>query len=248
MTFLFHGTYRVYVATRIESIPRNGDFACYFYLYGNRMDKIKVLIADDHQIVRVGLRGMLSLEPDMLVVGDVENGHDVLDFVKREVVEVILMDIDMGATSGIDTTREVKALFPDIKVVGITMHEEQQRIVAMLQAGASGYLLKNAGPQQLTAAIRTVVDGKTYFSPEVSATLLQVFTQAQRPVHAADTLTPRETEVLRLIAQEYSNHEIADKLFISVRTVDTHRRNILEKLQAKNTAGIVKYAIEHRLV
>lgn len=212
------------------------------------MDKVKVLIADDHQIVRVGIRGMLSLEPDIHVVGDVENGQEVLDFIKREVVEVILMDIDMGATSGIDTTREVKTLFPDIKVIGITMHEEQQRIVAMLQAGASGYLLKNAGPDQLATAVRTVVDGKTYFSPEVSATLLQVFTQAQRPFHSSDNLTAREIEVLRLIAQEYSNHEIADKLFISVRTVDTHRRNILEKLQAKNTAGMVKYAIEHRLV
>jgi DNA-binding NarL/FixJ family response regulator len=159
------------------------------------------------------------------------------------------MDIDMGATSGIDTTRQVKEINPDIKVIGITMHEDQRRIIAMLQAGASGYLLKNAGPELLVAAVRSVMEGKSYFSPEVSASLLQIFTQAQRPaVSNLDTLTPRETEVLRLIAQEFSNQQIADKLFISVRTVDTHRRNILEKIQAKNTAGMVKYAIQHQIV
>jgi DNA-binding NarL/FixJ family response regulator len=213
------------------------------------MDKIRVFIADDHKIVRIGLRGMLSLQPDMVVVGEAEDGNAVLDALGKQVIDVILMDIDMGATSGIDTTRKVKTLYPDIRVIGITMHEEQQRIIAMLQAGASGYLLKNAGPEQLIAAVRTVVDGQTYFSPEISATLLQVFTRAQRPVtHHGHTLTQRETEVLRLIAQEFSNQEIADRLFISVRTVDTHRRNILEKIQAKNTAGLVKYAIEHQLI
>lgn len=213
------------------------------------MDKIRVFIADDHMIVRVGLRGMLSLQNDITVVGEAEDGNGVLDAAEKQVIDVILMDIDMGATSGIETTRKVKSLYPDIKVIGITMHDEQQRIVAMLQAGASGYLLKNAGPEQLVAAVRTVVDGRTYFSPEVSATLLQVFTQVQRPAdHHGHALTQRETEVLRLIAQEFSNHEIADKLFISVRTVDTHRRNILEKIQARNTAGMVKYAIEHQLI
>ncbi|HTF20434.1 MAG TPA: response regulator transcription factor [Chryseolinea sp.] len=213
------------------------------------MDKIRVFIADDHKIVRVGLRGMLSLQDDITVVGEAEDGNEVLEAVGKQVMDVILMDLDMGVTSGIDTTRKLKALYPDIKVIGITMHEEQQRIIAMLQAGASGYLLKNAGPEQLIAAVRTVVAGNTYFSPEVSATLLQVFTQVQRPVnHQGHSLTQREQEVLRLIVQEFSNQEIADKLFISVRTVDTHRRNILEKIQAKNTAGMVKYAIEHQLI
>ena len=213
------------------------------------MDKIRVFIADDHKIVRVGLRGILSLQHDIIVVGEAEDGNEVLDAAGQLVIDVILMDIDMGATSGIDTTRKVKALYPDIKIIGLTMHEEQQRIVAMLHAGASGYLLKNAGPEQLSAAVRTVVDGKNYFSPEVSAALLQVFTQAQRPSnHYGHSLTQREIEVLKLIAQEFSNQEIADKLFISVRTVDTHRRNILEKIQAKNTAGLVKYAIEHQLI
>jgi len=210
------------------------------------MDKIKVLIADDHKIVRVGLRGLLGMESDITVVGEASDGNEVIEAIRKQVVDVILMDIDMGATSGIETTRQVKATNPDIKIIGITMHEEQQRIIAMLQVGASGYLLKNAGHEQLVAAVRTVMEGRSYFSPEVSAALLQVFTQAQRPV--VDALTPRETEVLRLIVQEFSNVEIAEKLFISVRTVDTHRRNILEKIQAKNTAGMVKYAIQHQIV
>lgn len=213
------------------------------------MERIKVLVADDHKIVRVGLRGMLSLQPDIEVVGEAEDGKEVLAAVGTQIIDVILMDLDMGATSGTDTTREVKARFPDIKVIGITMHEETERIVAMLQAGASGYLLKNAGPDQLVEAVRAVSDGRNYFSPEVSATLLKVFTQAQSPArHSGQSLSGRETEVLRLIAQEFSNQEIADKLFISVRTVDTHRRNILEKIQAKNTAGLVKYAIQHQLI
>ncbi|MEJ1242022.1 response regulator transcription factor [Chryseolinea sp. T2] len=212
------------------------------------MEKIKVFVADDHKIVRVGLRGMLNLQADMTVVGEAEDGHGVLEAIDKQVIDVILMDIDMGTTNGIETTRQVKSRCPDISVIGITMHEEQQQIVAMLQAGASGYLLKNVGPEQLSAAVRAVADGNNYFSPEVSATLLQVFTKAQRPQQLSQTLTQRETEVLRLIAHEFSNQEIADKLFISVRTVDTHRRNILEKIQAKNTAGMVKYAIQHQLI
>jgi DNA-binding NarL/FixJ family response regulator len=212
------------------------------------MEKIKVLVADDHKIVRVGLRGMLNLQADIIVVGEAEDGPGIFEAVSKQVIDVILMDIDMGATNGIDTTRQIKSRYPDIRIIGITMHEEQQQIVAMLQAGASGYLLKNVGPEQLAAAVRSVADGNNYFSPEVSATLLQVFTRAQRPQQLNQSLTQRETEVLRLIAQEFSNQEIADKLFISVRTVDTHRRNILDKIQAKNTAGMVKYAIQHQLI
>mgnify|MGYP005811305145 CR=1 FL=1 len=212
------------------------------------MEKIKVFVADDHKIVRVGLCGLLNLQPDMTVVGEAEDGSGVLEAIDKLVIDVILIDIDMGATNGIDTTRELKSRRPDINVIGITMHEEQRQIVSMLQAGASGYLLKNVGPEQLATAVRSVADGNTYFSPEVSATLLQVFTKARRPEQIHHALTQRETEVLRLIAREFSNQEIADKLFISVLTVDTHRRNILEKIQARNTAGMVKYAIEHQLI
>lgn len=215
------------------------------------IDKIRILIADDHKIVRVGLHGIVSREPDMLVVGEAEDGKQVTTQMALHPVDVILMDIDMGATNGIDTTRSVKEKYPDVRVLALTMHEDQQSIVAMLQAGASGYLLKNAGREELLSGIRTVFSGNNYFSSQVSATLLHAITSMNAPAgkpKSDSTLTDRELEVLRLIAREHSNGEIAEKLFISIRTVDTHRRNIIEKLQVKNTAGLVRYAIEKALI
>lgn len=215
------------------------------------MEKIKVLIADDHKIVRVGLRGILEREEDITVVGEAEDGNEVLDILKSTVTDVVLMDIDMGRTNGIATTQKVKASHPEVQVLALTMHEEQGHIVGMLEAGACGYLLKNAGREELLAAVHTVAKGDSYFSNQVSATLLQALTNVKRRSAPSNNNTPlsdREVEVLQLIAKEYSNGEIAEKLFISIRTVDTHRRNILEKLQLKNTAGLVKYAIEKALL
>ena len=216
------------------------------------MDKIKILIADDHKIIRVGLRGILEREVDIEVIGEAENGNEVLDILTKTVTEVVLMDIDMGRSSGIETTQKVKTSHPDIHILALTMHEEQDHIIRMLEAGASGYLLKNTGREELLAAIHAVIKGDSYFSNTVSATLLKALTNLKgKPSVKSDNGTPlsdREIEVLRLIAQEHSNGEIAEKLFISIRTVDTHRRNILEKLQVKNTAGLVKYAIEKAFI
>jgi DNA-binding NarL/FixJ family response regulator len=217
------------------------------------MKKIQVIIADDHKIIRVGLRGLLEREKDIDVVGEAENGNELLSVLQKIQPDVILMDIDMGTTSGIDATREVKKLYPAIQVLGLTMHEEQNFIVDMLEAGASGYLLKNAGRDELLTAIHTVSKGDSYFSQKVSATLLQAITRQKETPTAHDhkeqmPLSDREVEVLKLIAEEHSNGEIAEKLFISIRTVDTHRRNLLEKLNVKNTAGLVRYAIEKGLI
>lgn len=218
------------------------------------MSTIRVVIADDHKIIRVGLRGMLEREPDIGVTGEAENADDILRVLEEQEADVILMDIDLGESDGIKTTRKIKELYPFIQVLGLTMHEEPDYIIKMLEAGASGYLLKNAGREELLTAIRTVVKGDSYFSHKVSATLLQAITrQREKPQNEKKTLSDsplseREIEVLRLIAQEYSNGEIADKLFISIRTVDTHRRNLLEKLQVKNTVGLVKYAIDKGLI
>jgi DNA-binding NarL/FixJ family response regulator len=211
------------------------------------MDKIQVLIADDHKIIRVGLRGLIEFSHDIEVAAEASNGNEVEELLKTCKVDVILMDIDMGHTSGIETTQRVKKEYPDVNVLGLTMHEEQDYIIEMLAAGASGYLLKNTGLEELLTAIRTAARGDSYFSQKVSATLLQAITSQKEvnPVRNTDNLlTDRETEILKLIAEEHSNAEIATKLFISPRTVDTHRRNLLDKLQAKNTAGLVKYAIE----
>ncbi|AYB29607.1 response regulator transcription factor [Chryseolinea soli] len=218
------------------------------------MSKIKVLLADDHKIIRIGLRGILEREEDMEVVGEAESGGEVLDMLQKTVTDVVLMDIDMGRSNGTETTRKVRAMFPDVRVLALTMHEEAEHIIYMLEAGASGYLLKNVGRDELLSAIRTVVQGNSYFSHTVSATLLKAITDLKSKPSSASKqssgspLSDREIEVLKLIAQEHSNGEIAEKLFISIRTVDTHRRNILEKLQVKNTAGLVKYAIEKALI
>lgn len=217
------------------------------------MDAIKVIIVDDHKIIRVGLRGLLEREKDIEVTGEAENGEEVLKALKHQVADVVLMDIDLGETDGIKVTREIKELYPSMHVLGLTMHEEPGYIIKMLEAGSSGYLLKNAGREELLTAIHTVAKGDSYFSQKVSATLLQALTDQKEnssgQKKALQTpLSDREIEVLRLIAQEYSNGEIAEKLFISIRTVDTHRRNLLEKLQVKNTVGMVKYAIEKGII
>lgn len=217
------------------------------------MVSIKIVIVDDHKIIRVGLRGLLEREQDIEVMGEAENAYVVMTILATQPVDVVLMDIDLGDSDGIATTRKIKELYPAIHVLGLTMHEEPDYIIKMLEAGASGYLLKNAGREELLAAIHTVAKGDSYFSQKVSATLLQAITHQKaladpkKPL-IQSPLSEREIEVLRLIAQEYSNGEIAEKLFISIRTVDTHRRNLLEKLQVKNTVGLVKYAIEKGII
>ena len=218
------------------------------------MSTIRVIIADDHKIIRVGLRGMLERESDIEISGEAENAEDVMVLLAKQPAHVVLMDIDLGETSGIEATRKIKDAYPAIHVLGLTMHEEPGYIIKMLEAGASGYLLKNAGRDELLIAIHTVAKGDSYFSQKVSATLLHAITQ-KKPATEAGTksitqtpLSDREIEVLRLIAQEFSNGEIAEKLFISIRTVDTHRRNLLEKLQVKNTVGLVKYALDKGII
>lgn len=205
--------------------------------------------------MRVGIRGILEREPNLHVVADAGSGEETRQLIDKHLPDVVLMDIDMGASSGVELTRWVKSAHPSIQVVGLTMHDEEAYIVQMLEAGASGYLLKTAGPEEIIAAIQAVGRGDSYFSQTVSATLLKALAHRNDPEakkKKADggnhQLSDREIEVLKLICQEYSNLEIAEKLFISVRTVDSHRRNLMEKLQLKNTAGLVRYAIEKGLL
>ena len=218
------------------------------------MGLIKIIIVDDHKIIRVGLRGLLEREQDIEIMGEAENADAVMTILATQHTDVVLMDIDLGDSDGIMTTRRIKELYPSIHILGLTMHEESNYIIKMLEAGASGYLLKNAGREELLAAIHTVAKGDSYFSQKVSATLLQAITRQKETLAdpkkplIQSSLSEREIEVLRLIAQEYSNGEIADKLFISIRTVDTHRRNLLEKLHVKNTVGLVKYAIKKGII
>lgn len=208
------------------------------------------MIADDHRVFREGIVSILENTGEIRVVAQAQDGKEVMEKLRKARPELILMDISMGEAGGIETTRLVKEQYPEIKILVLSMHSESSYIVRMLEAGASGYLLKDAGSAELVNAIKAVAEGHTYFSSQVSATLVDQLVKGKKPPErkAGVPLTRREIEVLRLIAEEYSNPEIADKLFISIRTVDTHRRNLLEKLGVKNTAGLVKYAIKHGLV
>ncbi len=214
------------------------------------MDKIRVLIADDHKIFRDGIRALLDKEKNISVVGDVANASEVMDFLERNEADVILMDIDMGKTDGIDATFILKKKYPEVNVLALSMYGEHNYIMKMIEAGGNGYILKNAGKDELLTAISSVAAGGSYFSREVSLRLFENINKLHKaaPADSEIPLTNRETEILKLIAQEYSNAEIADKLFISIRTVDTHRRNLIEKLGAKNTAGLVKYAFKKGLI
>jgi DNA-binding NarL/FixJ family response regulator len=214
------------------------------------MKAINILIADDHKMFREGLTELLSKEQGMQVVDTAGDGEEIKLSLTKNHIDIILMDIDMGETNGIEMTQEIKESHPDIHVLALSMHGDKNYIVKMLEAGAKGYILKNAGKEEMINAIHTVANGNSYFSSQVSSKLLEHLTNPAPIRRGADDtlLTDREVEILRLIAEEYSNPEIAEKLFISVRTVDTHRRNILDKLGAKNTAGLVKYAIQKGLL
>ncbi len=215
------------------------------------MKQINVLIADDHKMFREGLAELLNKEQYIKVIDDVGSANEIRHTLKSNDIDVILMDIDMGETNGIEMTAEVKNDYPNVKVLSLSMHGDKNYIVKMLEAGANGYILKNAGKDEMINAIHTVANGDTYLSNQVSAKLLEHITNpsaAGKKKSEGTPLTDREVEVLRLIAEEYSNAEIAERLFISIRTVDTHRRNLLDKLGVKNTAGLVKYAIQRGLL
>lgn len=208
---------------------------------------IGVLIVDDHKIIRVGLRGVLQLQRDIRVVGEAETTQQALDLVAANNPNVVIMDIDLEESNGIEATRKIKNLYPNVNILALTLHQEISFIRPMLEAGASGYVLKNAEPEELIAAVRAVALGNGYLSSVVSDALMKAISSPPTQTNDPDGLTPRELEVLALICRELSNAEIAEKLFVSVRTVDTHRRNLLDKLNAKNTAGLVKHAIARGL-
>ena len=214
------------------------------------MDRIKVLLADDHKIFREGVRSILEKEKDIEVVGEAANGPEVIDLIEQLEVDVLVLDIDIGKPNGIEITDMVHKKHPGTKVLILSMMGLHDFVIQALEKGAIGFLLKNTGKDEVLTAIRSVSKGDSYFSREVSEILIE---QLQKPSSSrkksADIpLSPREIEVLKLIALEFSNSEIAEKLFISIRTVDTHRRNLLEKLGVKNTAGLVKFAIQKGLV
>jgi DNA-binding NarL/FixJ family response regulator len=208
----------------------------------------KILIADDHKMFRDGLRAILELEKDMEVVGEAGSAREVFLFLEKTQPDVILLDITLGDSNGIEVTKTLREKYPNLHVLVVSMHAESTYILKMLEIGAAGYILKDTGKNEMLNAVRAVAAGDSYFSQQVSAIMVAYLQRkGMPPAKRKDEvlLTRREIEVLKLIVGENSNQEIADKLFISTRTVDTHRRNLLEKLGLKNTAGLVKYAMKH---
>lgn len=213
---------------------------------------IKLLLADDHKIVRDGIISLLANENDLEIIGEAENGQMAIQQVEKLHPDLVIMDINMPVMDGIKSTGIISKQFPETKILALTMTNEQEHIKNMIDAGAGGYILKNSGKTELIDAIKTIVEGGNYFSDAVKdAIVRQMVSKRQaydKIIGEPVPLTRREKDVLRLIVEEHTNHEIAEKLFISVRTVDAHRRNLLEKTGARNTAGLVKYALDNNIV
>lgn len=211
--------------------------------------KIRVFIADDHQVLLDGLKTLLSNLEDIEVVGSGNNGLDLLDFLKNEVADVILMDINMPRMNGIDACKIVHKDYPDAKILALSMHDKASFIQQMLKNGASGYILKNTGQEELIRAIRSVHQGEQYLGRTVSKTLMDsVLKQLKKKNKYIPELTRREKEILGLIAQEFTTQEISKHLHISLNTVETHRKNLLSKFGARNSVGLVRAAMERGLI
>jgi two-component system, NarL family, response regulator NreC len=215
------------------------------------MSKIRLLLVDDHEIVRAGLRMLFLAEPDMTIAGEAGSGQEALRLVAELKPDVVLMDVAMPGMTGIEATRRIKEAHPDTAVLALTMYEDEQYFFEMLHAGASGYIPKRAAPDDLVSAIRVVSTGNVFLYASLAQYLVnEVINQPGSSTAPSDTeeLTAREREILIYIADGNTNREIAEKLVISPKTVDRHRENIMRKLNMHNRVELVKYAIEKGLI
>jgi DNA-binding NarL/FixJ family response regulator len=208
--------------------------------------KIRIVLTDDHSIVRDGIRMLLAGDEEIEVVGQAANGQELLALLENTPADLVLLDINMPIMDGFEAARQVTARFPDTKVLGLSMLEEEPVLRKMMEAGAAGFLPKTGSKQELVAAIKLVVGEAQYISADLSLKLLHSSPDlATAQPEGNGLLSRRELEVLGLIAEGYTNAEIAARLFNSKRTIETHRQNILEKTKARNTASLIKYAIQH---
>lgn len=209
---------------------------------------IKVLIADDHQLLIDGIKTALSDEADIMIAGEANNGLQVLKFLKDDTTDVILMDINMPQMDGLDCTKAVTKEYPDVKIIALSQYAEKRFVKRMVKYGALGYLLKDSGKEEILEAIKTVNTGERYFCKKLSINFMHDELQVEKTKSLFPKLTTRENEVLKLICEEFSSQEIAEKLFISFYTVENHRANLMAKAGAKNTAGLVRWAVENEFV
>ena len=210
---------------------------------------IKIVLADDHQIVRHGLRSLLSAEPDMEVVGEADNGRAVIRLVQDHAPQVVIMDISMPDLNGIEATRLILSETPGIKVIALSMHSDSLFVLNMFKAGASGYLLKDCALEELVKAVRTVMARKIYLSPGISDIVIKDFVvgYSSGDSSAYSILTNREREVLQLMAEGKTTNQIAESLCVSVKTVEAHRKQMMNKLDIHSVAELTKYAIRQGL-
>ena len=210
---------------------------------------IRLLLVDDHAVVRAGLRTMLTHEPDLEIAGEAGSAQEALSQIERLLPTLVLMDIGLPDASGIDTTAAIKARWPEVAVVALTIHEDEEYFFRMLNAGASGYVPKRAAPEELLTAIRTAASGEVYLYPSLAKLLVRDFVANRHAGSPAlDDITEREHEVLAFLAEGSSNAEIAETLSISPKTVARHRENIMAKLNLHSRADLVKYAIRKGII
>lgn len=216
------------------------------------MDQKRILLVDDHQLIIDGLKGFIEDEPDYMVVGEANNGNDAIRLAEILKPDVILMDIEMPEVSGIQASEEIKKNHPGIKVIIVSMHQEKELIKKLVEKGVDGYLLKTSGKYEVLSAIATVINGHTYFSQDVTQSLLNknkgTMNVSNSEVMSLTFLTQREVEILRLVAEGLTNKEIGSTLYISHRTVDTHRTNLMKKLDITNVAGLIRFAFRSGLI
>ena len=205
---------------------------------------IRIVLADDHQIVRDGLRALLGMNPQLEVVAEASDGTMALQLVEKHRPDLVIMDISMPGTNGIEAAQKIHKQSPKTRIIALSMHEDRRIVADMLRAGAAGYLLKDCASEELSLAIRTVMQGKTYLSPSVSRTIAEDFVQGATTERSARAiLTERELEVLQRLAEGKSTKEIAFELGVSVKTVETHRARISEKTGISSIAELTKYAL-----
>ncbi|MBI3912681.1 MAG: response regulator transcription factor [Chloroflexi bacterium] len=217
------------------------------------MTRIRILLADDHAILRAGLKALLNAQADIQVVGEAATGDEAVRVAQSAQPDLVLMDISMGDAGGVAATREVLRVCPTTRVLMLTMHDDAAYVQQALDAGAAGYVLKRTAESELLAAIRAVQRGEVFLYPSVARVLIDDYLKMKKGGESVapeikDTLTAREREVLTLIAQGYSNHEIAEQLTVSVKTVETHKARIQEKLGLRTRAELVRYAMQRRLL
>jgi DNA-binding NarL/FixJ family response regulator len=214
------------------------------------MDKIRILIVDDHTLVRQGIRALIEKEPDLAVVGEAEDGRVAITMTAQLEPDVILMDIAMPLLNGLEATRQIHHNHPQVKVLILTMHDNEEYIRQALAAGAMGYILKDAAAHDLIDAIRCVYQGEAVLSPAITRLVIEDYLRwGDLPdERSGDDLSPREREVLQLIAEGYTNKEIGEILSISVKTVQTHRGSLMSKLDLHDRGDLIKYAIQKKII